>query len=171
MAVIAVSAMLLIALSISDVAFKEQVITYAGRDSKTSSYAAVTGVECALYHDIALQGIFSFPTVTPDDPGPLHCANTSAPSSARSSGGKIITTFYFNLTDNSNNLKPSCAIVEVTKEVVDPNDPDNPNDDQVVTLIESRGYNNTCSEDGPSDDPQLSDYSTRNLERAYLMRY
>lgn len=56
-AVITAGVLLLIAVAISDLSYKEQIITTSAKESKEAFYAADTGLECALYWD-AIQGAF-----------------------------------------------------------------------------------------------------------------
>ncbi len=161
-AVIAVSAMLLIALAISDISFKEQVITYFGRDSKTAFYASNAGIECALFHDFGggVDGEYVFATSTQSIvSGSIHCANGPVPSAVDTNDDTTITTFFFNSNDPTTD---SCTIVKVSK-IVDGTD--------IHTKIESRGYNNTCDLSSNPSNPSLSDNDPRNLERALLMTY
>src|SRR6185436_17824462 len=51
-AVLIASMVLLMALGISNIAFKEQVLTAAAKESQYSFFSADTGAECALYCDM-----------------------------------------------------------------------------------------------------------------------
>ncbi len=51
-AVIVVSALLFIAVSISSLSYKEQIISASARDSRVAFFAADSGAECALFHDL-----------------------------------------------------------------------------------------------------------------------
>lgn len=160
-AVIAVSAMLLIALAISDISFKEQVLTFFGRDSKTAFYAANSGIECALFHDFGggVEGLFKFPTSTESSlPGTVQCANQALQTHVSSDANSAVTSFYFNVISEAS----SCSVVRVTKTAVGGG---------IQTVVESRGYNNTCDESRDPSDPALSDDSARNIERALRMNY
>ncbi len=160
-AVIAVSAMLLIALAISDISFKEQVLTFFGRDSKTAFYAANSGIECALFHDFGggVDGSFKFPTSTASgSTGTVQCANQALDTDVSADTNSAVTSFFFNVNSEAS----SCSIVRVTKTVVG---------NSIQTTVESRGYNNTCDESRDPSDPALSDDSARNLERALRMTY
>jgi len=166
-AVIAVSAMLLIAFSISDISYREQIITFAGRDSKVALYAADSGIECALFHDWGrgLTGDFEFPTFTDFSghqsiPG-MHCGGREVPADVEGNNGfAATTTFYFDVS-----LTPkACAVVQVVKW-------SNDGGVNVNTKIDSRGYNNTCKDEGPTHTVRLSDYLQRNIERSFRMSY
>ncbi len=52
MAVIVTSTLLLISFSLSDISFKELILSSAGRDSQIAFYAADSGVECAMFWDV-----------------------------------------------------------------------------------------------------------------------
>src|SRR3989344_3437475 len=133
-AIIAVSAILLIVLSIADIAFKEQILTYSGKDSKIAFYAADSGLECALYHDVKKPG-FSF--ATPNDPlqvGIINCDGLPVNNPAITSGDPTTQTIYsYNLSGTAN----SCTIVIVSK--TDTGSP------PIKTKIEASGYNNNCN--------------------------
>ncbi len=160
MAVIAVSAMLLIALSVTEIAYKEQTITYSGRDSKTAYYAANAGIECALFNDLGggIDGAFTFTTPDTAGVGTLRCDGQDiGGEDVTSAGNAVTTTFYFNLP-TAPDVPKSCSIVRVAKTRVATG--------LIETTIESRGYNNECESIS-----KLSDNSNRNLERALLMKY
>lgn len=160
-AVIAVSALMLIALAISDISFKEQIISYAGRDSRIAFYAADTGVECALFYDLkgGPDGTFRFGT--PGVPGStgVSCASVATFQAADDDGSQAITTFYFNPSSSP----ASCAIVRVMKT--------DAGGGEIDTRIESRGYNNNCDEnEGETLNPVVLE-SMRNLERSFRVTY
>jgi hypothetical protein len=113
------SVLLLVALGISSVAFKEQIFSAEAREASKAFFAADTGIECALYVDSA--GLFA----NPPTPGPFQCAGgpvnyINLPSSP--------TLFEFALP-----LDQSCAYITIEK-------------DEVIgtkhyTRIEANGYN------------------------------
>ena len=118
--VLLTSALLLVAIGISSVAFKEQIFSAEARNASTAFFAADTGIECGLYLNAA--GLFD----TPPAAGPFSCAGMpvnvlNLPSTP---------TFYeFALPLGSS----SCTHVTVEK-------------DEVIsgkhyTRIESSGYN------------------------------
>lgn len=156
-AVVAVSALLLIALAISDISYKEQIISFSGRDSRIAFYAADAGVECALFHDLkgGADSLFKFSVPGAEQVGVLSCNGATINSEINANADIVITTFYFNFPDSPK----SCAIVRVSKET-------NPDPEGGFnTKIESRGYNNSCSgAGGPTDGP-------RNLERSLEVTY
>jgi len=178
-AVVTVGALLLVAAAISNIAYKEQLISTSGRESRFAFFAADSGVECALFHDLkggndpAEPFLFSIPDgnggVVPED-GDLICdgndpfgpgdwepeiIDTSVDSSNASSG-YIVTEFNFEPPTPT----PTCAIVTVTKT------------DSAVsvgridTVIESSGYNNSCSVIVGNQSTSI-----RNLERTFEVRY
>ena len=156
-AVIAVSALLLIALAISDISYKEQIISSSGRDSRIAFYAADAGVECAFFHDLkgGADGLFKFSVPGAVQVGVLKCNGDDIITNIRGND-PVITTFYFNLS----NLPKSCAIVQVSKETVA--------EGGFKTIIESRGYNNNCAS-GPTG-PTIES-GPRNLERSFEVTY
>ncbi len=166
-AVIAVSAMLLISLAISDISYREQVISFAGRDSKVAFYAADSGIECAIFHDWGRgeTGNFEFATSTNftghQTVSGIHCGNLAIQADVEGRSGNVATTtFYFNISQTPK----ACAVVQVVKW-------SNDGGLNVNTKIESRGYNNTCKDEGATYTPRLSDESPRNLERSFKMSY
>ena len=174
-AMIAVSALLIITASISDIAYKQQIISYAGRDSKIASYAADAGAECALFYDLKGGGetvdpVDSFRFATSSNPvtPEFKCNdnNTNAHTSPFD-GVAITTTFYFNVSDpvqgDESTVPRACAIVEVEKTL---------GSNGINTEIRSRGYNNLCAiDDGSTSNPQLETTSIRNLERSFQINY
>jgi hypothetical protein len=161
-AVVAVSAMLLIALAISDIAFKEQILTFFGRDSKSAFYAANSGIECALFHDFGggQSGTFFFPTSTDSIiPNSVFCAAAARTLDVDIDANVTTSSFYFNISSQPS----SCSVVQVTKSI--------DLDGSINTIIESRGYNNTCDTNSSPGSPTLTNNSKRNLERALRMTY
>lgn len=161
-AVISVSALMLIALAISDIAYKEQIISYSGRGSKVAFNAADTGVECAMFYDLkgGPTGLSSFKTpANPSALGDLRCADTLITNFDEDvvSSSIVVTTFYFNFPASD---PKSCAIVSVSKE--------NAGGDVINTKIESRGYNNNCL--GQPNNITISE-GPRNLERSFRVTY
>lgn len=158
-AVIAVSAISLIVASIADIAFKEQIISYSGKDSKVAFFAADAGLECALYHDVKKLGFFFALNNSSPQQGDLVCnpdGDVITPMvGVRPTPTAATTTFAFDLEWPGGSGGKSCAIVIVSKILVGPD---------IKTKIESRGYNNTCGEN--SVDP-----GQRNIERALEVTY
>lgn len=176
-AVIAVSALFLIAMAISDISYKEQVISYSGRDSKVAFYAADLGMECALYYDLkgadftngTTSTPFNFATTSAPTTQVIACGNVgtytltnqgTAPFSVVTSGTVSTSTFFFNYTDPVTSIK-SCSYVRVVKAV---------NGAVVGTIIESRGYNNNCNAPTVTDPPRPMS-ALRNFERSLRVTY
>ncbi len=174
-AIIAISAILIIVLSIADISYKEQVLTYSGKDSKIAFYAADSGLECALYHDIK-KGNFFFanpPPPAPSQVGVIECDEATNITPSITSGLETITifnppppttydnvpfaqtTFSYNLSGSSD----SCVIVTVRKTKLLPTN-------NIRTKIEARGYNNTCN-----TTTNTVNVNIRNLERALEVSY
>jgi len=164
-AVISVSSLLLIALAISDMAYKEQIISYSGRDSKIAFYAADTGVECALYHDLrgGPNGTFKFITKTGDptpNPRPVCAGATVREFSETSALNQATSTFFFNLSASPLASPQACSIVRISKVIA--------TDLTVKTKIDSRGYNTSCI---VAVGNITLTQSPRNLERAFEVNY
>lgn len=160
-AVITVSALMLIAVSISNLSYKEQLISFSGRDSKVAFYAADAGADCALFHDLkgGFDGDVQFSTPSEIVDTTVKCNEDGDPINAdvTSDTSSVTTTFYFNLPGPPS----ACSIVTVTK---------TNGTDGIDTTIESSGYNTTCS--GSQSSPSIAGGSTsRNLERTIKITY
>lgn len=159
-AVIVSSAILLITLSIADIAFKEQIISYSGRDSKVAFYAADAGLECALYHDVKKADFAFAKNSTNPQVGAIRCiSETGDPvfTTVTPSATAATTFFFFNPVISQWSSK-SCAIVFVEKTLVGAGP-------EIHTKISAYGYNNTCDTNGTVV------YAPRNLERALEVNY
>ncbi len=73
-AVLLTSTLLLIALGISNIAYRQAVFSIEAKDSDKAFFAADTGMECALY----LQGQGSLPYTSGTSPVPLSCNGVSS---------------------------------------------------------------------------------------------
>ncbi len=146
-AVLIGSLLLSIGLFISRLSVKEITLATAGRNSETAFFAADTGIECALYWDFRVRGLF--PSSNKGSaPTPIDCngnANTVVSVSAQSSTAAT-STFTLNFTQGSD--PAGCALVSVGKTVFG------------STIIESRGRN----ECGLTQNPAR-------VERALRARY
>lgn len=152
-AVITTSALFLIALAIADISYKEQVISQSGSQSKIAFYAADSGTECALYHDLkAPDGFFFAASETTGITEDFQCNGSDTEPETEIQGSAATTTFSYNVSDDPK----SCVVVLVGKRLVGSN---------VVTTIESRGYNNHCTAQ------RLPEESNRNLERTIRTTY
>lgn len=151
-AVITTSALFLIAIAIADISYKEQLISQAGSQSKIAFYAADAGTECALYHDLQAPNGFFFPiTAESGVAESFACNGFDVDYETHLGPSTATTTFYFNVS----NSPKSCAVVSVSKEQTG---------SAIHTRIESRGYNNHCTNGLPDDNP-------RNLERTIRTTY
>jgi hypothetical protein len=165
-AVIAVASLMLIATAISNLSYKEQIISQSGRDSKVAFFAADSGMECALFHDLKggvdpVNDLFTFATPSDGETGTLYCNGDAVSRETDLVGGSMVTKFYFNVSDGSGDVTPSCSFVTVTKSL---------SGSDIETVIESSGYNNTCT--GDIANPDIGDENdTRNLERALRVEY
>jgi|GEM_PF-356373 len=142
-AVLIGSLLLSIGLFIAHLSLKEIVLSTAGRNSEIAFFAADTGIECALYWDFRVRGLFPS-SDKGTAPTPINCngnANTLVSVSAQSS---TAATSTFTLTL----LPTGCAIVLVGKTL------------SGLTIIESRGRN----ECGLAQNPAR-------VERALRARY
>ncbi len=159
-AVVVVSSLMLIALAISDLSYKEQLISTSARDSRIAFYAADSGAECALFHDLkgGANSTFFFPIDMSSFPDQFTCGGAETnPTTQDNSSGSVTTTFHFDLSGDVE----SCAIVHVTKE--------SDGNGGIATHIESRGYNNTCTVSAGGT-PGVAD-GARNLERSIKIDY
>ena len=120
---------LAIAIGISNVAFKENVLAFSAKEGSYAFFAADTGLECALFHDS--QGLFSDPA----NPEPVvDCAGLSMISDAI--GSKVSFNFEYEMAG-----KNRCVEVSIDKNVPDPVNPTG-----TVTEIYSNGYNIDCND-------------------------
>ncbi len=174
-AVIAVSALMLISLAISDISYKEQIISYSGRDSKVAFYSADAGLECSLFHDLkgGTDEQFKFATssnsVSMDS---LYCVTDASgdlkeitPILEAANSTTATTTFYFNVSPELDGENTEvCTVVQVVKRqsTLDPA--------QINTKIESRGYNNICDAGKNPGEYDLVE-GKRNLERSFRVTY
>lgn len=141
-AIVVSATLLLIATGMINLALKQKSIANSGRDSQMAFYAADTGMECALYWDVASPtGQSAFSTSM----GTIINCNKDANNSSNQwvVGGSAVSVI------NRINFLPDpyCAIVTVTKNV------------NGTTQIESLGYN-TCDSSNP-----------RRVERAVRAEY
>lgn len=130
------SILLLMALSISGVAYKEQLLSINAKSSQYSFTAADAGMECALYWDVK-QGWYT----SGNSPESIKCGNdTNWP--------KLITAistptyFAYKLAVEANvngNIVPGCAVFSVDKNY--DSDASGSGDS---TKIDARGYNVAC---------------------------
>jgi len=149
-AVIATSALLLASVAISDIAYKQQLISYAGRESKEAFYAADAGLECALYHDLKIENFFPVPGGSLSTAGNINCNNNTITANFPTVTSQIVVSEF------SYNISGSCVIVAVQKSTG--------SGGNIDTNVVSRGYNTTCSGGIPNS-------GARNVERALEANY
>jgi hypothetical protein len=131
------SILLLMALSISGIAYKEQLLSVNAKSSQYSFVAADTGMECALYYDVKQQWFTSTNSLAN-----IECGGSPVQLLGDISGP---TLFVYKLPVEANvngNTVPGCAIFSIDK------DYDYVNSDGTITnstKIDSRGYNVLCS--------------------------
>lgn len=144
-AVITAGILLLIAVAISDLSYKEQIITISAKESKEAFYAADTGLECALYWDV-IHGNF----VEGGDGNEITCSGETEVISSQMGVGKdgSVGPIEFGGAGGSD----YCFTITVEKAY-------NPTDGVTDTCITSFGYNN-CNTSDP-----------RRLERALEVKY
>lgn len=122
-AIIIMGTLLLIAGGIVSLAVRQAFISSSGRESQAAFYAADTGLECALYWDVANpsgQSAFS-----PFSSSQISCNNQTALV-----GGTDQSTFSFNFLPD-----PYCAVVTVAKS----------GDGSGITASDASGNGNTGS--------------------------
>lgn len=122
--VLIASVVLAMALGIANIALKQIVLTASATDANKSFYAADTGVECALYHDLKLTTAFE-----PGWNGAISCGVMTLLPVVQSPPGSDYFTFLLDIPSSSGD---SCANVSVDKTVPS------------ITVITSRGTNNMC---------------------------
>jgi len=122
------SILLVIALSISNIATKEAVFSVSARNASDAFYAADTGAECALGNDSSGNSAFN------ENHTGVVCLGTNEISFANPSA----TEWEFTLSEMGSSSS-SCALIRVTKEQ------DDINPDSIHTTIISTGYNRTGS--------------------------
>ncbi len=164
-AVITASIVLAIGISILSIMLKELTLSSTVRDSRIAFYAADAGLECAQYWDQSSNGQKFLPT-SPSQT--IACMGNTV----EQWGGGGVESVGGNAYGTSENFQiewgsPTiCARVTVTKyysaggSVAIPGDSSCPQG-TVCTVIQSRGYNRSCS--------NLSD--PRAVERALRSRY
>ena len=134
-AVLVSSILLLMALSISGVAYKEQLLSVNAKSSQYSFTSADTGMECALYWDVKQQWYTSS-----NSPADIKCGD-AVPTLIVSVSTP--TLFAYSLSVNANvngQTVPGCAVFAIDKSYDSDSDgtPD-------ATKIDSRGYNVDCA--------------------------
>jgi len=129
-AIIVMGTLLLVAMAVVSLSVRQSFISSAARDSQSAFYAADTGLECALFWDVANPaGVSAFATSTTFD---ITCNGQDIDNV----GGSGVVEDGFAITEFTFDFPPDefCSIVKVHKRM----DESTPS-----TKIESFGYN-TC---------------------------
>lgn len=122
--VLIASVVLAMALGIANIALKQIVLTASATDANKSFYAADTGIECALYHDLKLTTAFE-----PGWNGAISCGVVTLLPVIQNPPGSNYFTFLLNIPTPSGE---ACANVSVDKTIAN------------QTVVTSRGTNNLC---------------------------
>ncbi len=182
-AVLASTLILAMAVSIFNVAYKEQVLSGTTKASAYADAAANVGLECALYNDIK-KHLFpdpNFPSGVPNDIGvivpiptptpPINCIGSddwdvdtnnyifTFTIEANDGYGIFVDNVSPNATINVN--RPGCVKVFVNKNEPGPAG-------EILTHIVSRGYNVACNKLQTLDDGTIN---PRIVERRSEVRY
>ena len=144
--VIIASIIFAITIGISNVAYKENLLTTSGKNSTTAFMASDLGIECALILD---KGFDSFaPAFDSED-----TFNAVGQCSSTIISSKSFKDPVFNfVVYNPSSITKSCAVVSVVKT------PDSMDPTVINTKITSHGYNN-------SDSPELCTSGRNRTER------
>lgn len=135
-AVLVSSILLLMALSISGVAYKEQLLSINAKASQHSFTAADTGMECALYWDVNRQWYGAS-----NDPSDITCAGGQQPQFlAISASSRYLYKLGVDANANGIILR-GCSVFSIDKDYDDNNDGVGES-----TKIDSRGYNVNCAD-------------------------
>jgi Tfp pilus assembly protein PilX len=171
-AVLASSLVLSIGLSIFNLTLKEIALSSSGRESQFSFYAADSGSECALYWDVKDTNTNIFATSSayasrnPSNPAPECGSDNQAinvspvttvysPAPPAPTPTSATTQFQFDVYKPGDvTASKYCARVKVIKTDVG---------GLTETVIESRGYNNSCGSMSVSD--------PNRVERALRIKY
>lgn len=125
--VLIISLILTIALSISDVTFKQSILSGLVKDSQIAFYQADAGIECALYYDVSKE-LFSNTMAVSAAPQTLTCGNHVLQiNTAKSATG------YFEYTDSAKGTNAPCFSIVVDKQNL------------AQTTVQSHG-NNICTQ-------------------------
>ena len=137
LAVLVSSVLIALGSAIYDIVSKEIILSSAGRESQFSFYAADTGIECGLYHDLK-NDLFATSsgatTVTCGGGAPVNLTRTLV--SQNSPNDTLVTSFTFPIGGSAVTLP--CATVTVTRRAYPTS----------TTIMESLGYN-TCDTANP----------------------
>lgn len=120
--VVVVSLILSIALGISNLSFKQTILSTLAKDSQISFYEADAAVECAMYYDLQ-QNLFPIPT----DPTSLSTISCGAASFSINQAQSATNYFVFEQSGVSGNNP--CSTISIDKTVAG------------TTKIQTKGYN------------------------------
>lgn len=160
-AVLIAAIVLAITIGIANIAFKEIRLSSIARDSHLAFFAADSGAECALYHDLRL-GLFD--ADTPPASVVINCDGISdveafqAIGSGNESIYQFVNSNFATGTFEISSVLPSgvtvqlCSSVTVKKHVPFVN---RAGDSLLETQIDSFGYNGSCNTVGMSTDQRL----------------
>jgi hypothetical protein len=139
--VLVVSLMLSIGIGISNITYKQTILSSLAKDSQIAFYQADGGVECGMYHDVTL-GYFPFGTATQDAPSEFWCGDEIFELNGEQSADD-----YFFYQQRIEDTSRPCATILIDKATtVD------------VNIVQARGYNICTSH-------------PRQVERALEVRY
>jgi len=124
--VLVISIMLTIALGISDITYKQSILSSTALDSQLAFYQADSGVECGMYYDVT-QGQFPRGTTVDNAPNQLVCGNNTVSKDLTQS-----STDYLVYTEDSTASNQACYSITFDKTT-----------DPVKNTVSSRGYS-TC---------------------------
>ncbi len=150
------SVLLLIAIGISNISFKELTFSLEARDSDKVFFTADTGIECGLYLD--KQGFFDG-TLS----HPYECSGY--PLTVVSLGAPTMYQFVFPMDDVCDEVSVDTAYIPPG--IVADGTPDHP----YYTAISSVGYNANLASDDPTRCVPLGTPPMRIVTRALRIRY
>ncbi|MFA7285530.1 MAG: hypothetical protein WC011_01630 [Candidatus Paceibacterota bacterium] len=160
-AVVLTSIILSVSLGLADITYKEISFGTSAKNTGEAFFASDTGIECALYYDFkgvqtsfgGYENPFGYNGA---EPLTLECARNQFGFTGGYSPTGPWTFILFNLGTSGK----ACAVVTVTKDFNDINDPD---DDE--TIIVSKGYNTG------GDNISCTSNSPTRVEREIELRY
>ncbi len=134
-AVLLATVVLSISIGIANVSYKEVVLSSAAREANSAFFAADSGAECMLLHDLKL-GIFTgpgpFPAISCFGQDPSD-ADQFSPIPYDNEGSTPSYAFGYQY-----DLDDSCARIELHKNVEE--------NGVFYTKIEAKGYNMSCAQ-------------------------
>lgn len=172
-AVLLVSIVLTISLSLLNITFKQIVLTAVNKESQRAHFTAMSALDCVYFTDLRYRtssvyfdnpfGYFSAdslnlspPSNPPSNPafscpisgsGNAITASVDQAPGALGSIGPSVTGITSSYTMIGSGLVGSCAVVEIAK-VLSGDYDGNGNNDNALVMATARGYN-TCDESSP----------------------